>query len=253
VDHLGLGTMAGTYLFGPLDHMHPEDVRESVHDVGGLQILTGTGEWLWRPVANRATLQISGFADHNPRGFGMLQRNRNFDAYDDDISHWELRPSLWIEPIGDWGDGELQLLEIPNDSEANDNIIALWRPKGGIPEGGSASFAYRQFWCWTPPARPEMATAITSRMGKVEKRLRFVIEFVGDAFADAKRAEDATVSIEASPGQVTSIKLFPSAERKSVRVDFDIDPGSNLYSELRVLLKAADKPVSETWLYRWTA
>jgi glucans biosynthesis protein len=252
-DHLGLGTMAGTYLFGPLDHMRPEDVRESVHDVGGLQILTGTGEWLWRPVANRATLQISGFADHNPRGFGMLQRNRNFDAYDDDVSHWELRPSLWIEPIGDWGDGELQLLEIPNDSEANDNVIALWRPKGGIAEGGSASFAYRQFWCWTPPARPDLATAITSRMGKLEKRLRFVIEFVGDAFADAKRAAEATATIEASPGQIVSLKLFPSSERKSVRVDFDIDPGSSTYSELRVVLIAANKPASETWLYRWTA
>jgi len=253
VDHLGLGTMAGTYLFGPLDHLHTDDVRESVHDVGGLQILTGTGEWLWRPLANRATLQISGFADHNPRGFGMLQRDRNFDSYADDSSHWERRPSLWIEPISDWGDGELQLLEIPNESEANDNVIALWRPKGGIPEGGSASFAYRQFWCWTPPARPPMATAITSRMGKVDKRLRFVIEFVGDAFADPKRAAEATAAIEASPGQVASLKLFPSPERRSVRVDFDIDPGSNTYSELRVVLKAADKPVSETWLYRWTA
>ena len=253
VDHLGLGTMAGTYLFGPLDHMHPDDARESVRDVGGLQMLTGSGEWIWRPIANRATLQVSGFADHNPRGFGMLQRNRSFDAYDDDISHWELRPSLWIEPIGDWGDGEVQLLEIPTDSEANDNVIALWRPKEGIAAGGSASFSYRQFWCWTPPARPDSAAVITSRMGKVDKRLRFILEFVSDAFADPKRAAEAIAAIEASPGQIVTSRLFTSAERRSVRVMFDVDPGSNTYSELRVVLKAADKPVSETWLYRWTA
>ena len=252
IDHLGLGTMAGAYLFGPLDHMRPDDVRESVHDVCGLQILSGTGEWIWRPVANRGTLQISGFAGQNPRGFGMLQRDRNFDSYADDNSHWERRPSLWIEPIGDWGEGELQLLEIPNDSEANDNIIALWRPKGGIPEGASASFAYRQFWCWTAPARPELATTLSSRMGKIDKRLRFVIEFVSDAFTDPKHAAETTAAIEAAPGQVTSVRLFPSTERKSIRVEFDVDPGSNAFSELRVVLKAADKPASETWLYRWT-
>jgi glucans biosynthesis protein len=253
VDHLGLGTMAGTYLFGPLDHLHPDDVRESVRDVGGLQMLNGSGEWIWRPIANRATLQISGFADQNPRGFGMLQRNREFDVYADDISHWELRPSLWIEPIGDWGEGEVQLLEIPTDSEANENVIALWRPKGGIAVGGSVSFAYRQFWCWTPPARPELATATTSRMGKIDKRLRFIVEFVCDAFADPKRAAEVNAVIEASPGQVVSSRLFPSAARKSIRVMFDVDPGSSTYSELRVVLKAADKPQSETWLYRWTA
>ena len=51
----------------------------------GLQILAGSGEWLWRPVSNRETLQISAFSDLNPRGFGLLQRTRSFDAfYDDD-------------------------------------------------------------------------------------------------------------------------------------------------------------------------
>ena len=79
----------------------------------GLQILTGSGEWLWRPVSNRDTLQISAFSDVNPRGFGLLQRSRSFDAFYDDETHWELKPSLWIEPIGDWAEGDLHLLEIP--------------------------------------------------------------------------------------------------------------------------------------------
>ena len=79
----------------------------------GLQILTGKGEWLWRPVSNRETLQISAFTDVNPRGFGLLQRSRSFDAFYDDETHWELKPSLWIEPIGDWAEGDLRLLEIP--------------------------------------------------------------------------------------------------------------------------------------------
>ena len=113
VDHLGLGAMTATYLFGALDHRHPDDVRPAVYDIGGLQIFTGAGEWLWRPIASRDTLQISAFGDVNPRGFGLLQRARAFDDFDDDDARWELRPSLWIEPISDWGEGEVILLEIP--------------------------------------------------------------------------------------------------------------------------------------------
>jgi glucans biosynthesis protein len=253
VDHLGIGTMTATYLFGALDHRRPDDVRPNVYDVSGLQILNGAGEWIWRPVANRETLQISAFSDQNPRGFGLLQRNRNFDLFGDDEAHWETRPSLWIEPIGDWGAGEIVLLEIPSDSENNDNIIAQWRPKAGIAAGGSMALAYRQFWCWTPPARPEGAIVVSSRMGKVGKRRRFAVEFVSDAFAEPQMAAQVSATIDASPGQIVAIRLYPYKERRSIRVVFDLDPGSETYSEIRLALKLQNQPVSETWLYRWTA
>lgn len=253
VDHLGLGVMTATYLFGPLDHRHSDDVRPAVYDIGGLQILTGPGEWLWRPVASRDTLQISAFGDMNPRGFGFLQRARAFDSFEDDDGHWEMRPSLWIEPIGDWGEGEVILLEIPSDSENNDNIIAQWRPKSGLAEGATASFAYRQFWCWTPPARPNLATVVASRAGRLGKRRRFVVEFAADQFADPQKAAEVSASIEAAPGQIAASRLYAYKDRRSIRVVFDLDPGSESYSELRVFLKAGGQPVSETWLYRWTA
>jgi len=253
VDHVGLGSMAGMYLLGGLDHRRSDDVRQNVYDVTGLQILTGAGEWIWRPVANRETLQISAFSDQNPRGFGLLQRNRNFDSFGDDDAHWELRPSLWIEPIGDWGDGEVMLLEIPSDSENNDNIIAQWRPKSGIKQGGSVSYAYRQFWCWSPPAHSDGAIVMNSRMGKVGKRWRFVVEFVSDQFADPQKAAEVSPAIDANPGQIVAIHAYPYKDRHSIRVVFDLDPGSETFSEMRLVLKAANKPVSETWLYRWTA
>ncbi len=253
VDHLGLGAMTATYVFGPLDHRHSDDVRPAVYDIGGLQILTGPGEWLWRPIAARDTLQISAFGDLNPRGFGLLQRARVFDDFDDDDNHWEMRPSLWIEPIGDWGEGELLLIEIPSDSENNDNVIAQWRPKAGLAEGATVSFAYRQFWCWTPPARPGLATVVSSRAGKLGKRRRFIVEFVADLFADPLKAAQVTASIEAAQGQIVATRLFPYHDRRSIRVVFDLDPGSESYSELRLVLKTGGQPVSETWLYRWTA
>ena len=145
------------------------------------------------------------------------------------------------------------LLEIPADSENNDNIIAQWRPKAGLAEGGSVSYAYRQFWGWTPPAHPDLAIAVSSRMGKIGKRRRFIVEFVSDLFADAQKAAQTNAAIEASPGQIVSVRVFPNKDRRSVRVVFDLDPGSDSYSELRLVLKNANQPVSETWLYRWTA
>ena len=43
-----------------------------------------------------------------------------------------------------------------------------------------------------------------------------------------------------------------SAERKAARVTFELDPGAENACEMRLQLQAGSKPLSETWLYRWT-
>jgi periplasmic glucans biosynthesis protein len=252
-DKLGIGAMAATYLFSALDHRRADDVRAAVYESTGLQILAGGGEWLWRPVSNRETLQISAFSDLNPRGFGLLQRTRSFDAFYDDDTHWELKPSLWIEPIGDWGEGDLRLLEIPGASETNGNVIAQWRPKAGMAAGTSLSIAYRQFWCWWPPSKPRLAICVSSRSGKIGSRQRFAVEMAGEIFSDAEKAAAASADVQAAPGKIVSVRLFPYKDRRSIRVVFDLEPGSEAYSELRLTLNIGNQAASETWLYRWTA
>jgi glucans biosynthesis protein len=253
VDKLGFGAMAAAYLFSGLDHRRPDDVRAAVYESTGLQILAGSGEWLWRPVSNRDTLQISAFSDLNPRGFGLLQRSRSFDAFYDDETHWEVKPTLWIEPIGDWGEGDLRLLEIPGASEANENVVAQWRPKAGMAAATTVSIAYRQFWCWSPPSKPPLATCVSSRSGKIGNRRRFAVEMAGDLFADPAKAAAASADVHAAPGKIVSVRLFPYKDRRSVRVVFDLDPGSETYSELRLTLSVDNQAASETWLFRWTA
>jgi glucans biosynthesis protein len=189
----------------------------------------------------------------NPRGFGLLQRSRSFDAFYDDETHWEVRPSLWIEPIGDWAEGDLRLLEIPADSEANENVIAQWRPKTGMNAGTNLSIAFRQFWCWSPPSKPPLASCVSSRRGKVGNHQRFAVEMAGDMFADPAKAAAATADVQASPGKILFVLVFPYKDRHSVRVVFDLDPGSETVSELRLTLRVDNQPASETWLYRWTA
>jgi glucans biosynthesis protein len=253
VDSYGLATMSATVVSGPMGLRRSADLRPSVAEIAGVQMLTGKGEWIWRPVANRETLQISTFVDEKPRGFGLLQRDRSFDHYQDDDQHWEARPSLWIEPIGDWTAGGVQLIEIPSDSEVNDNIIAFWKPREPLAAGSETSVAYRQFWCWDPPERPDLAVAVLSREGRgtSAKRRRFLVEFKGDGLGGLTNA-DILPKLTATPGSIPSIRIFVSAERKSCRVLFELDPEGDSYSELRLVIEAAGKPISETWLYRWT-
>ncbi|HEX5508685.1 MAG TPA: glucan biosynthesis protein G, partial [Pseudolabrys sp.] len=126
----GIGTGTSMFLFDANDRVGVDDFRPAVHDSDGLAMHSGRNEIIWRPVSNPRTLQLSYFGDVNPRGFGLMQRERDFFAYDDLESHFEKRPSLWVEPIGDWGEGNAQLVEIPTKEEIHDNIVAFWRPKG---------------------------------------------------------------------------------------------------------------------------
>ena len=252
VENFGLGAMQASALTGPLDRRKFDDLRPEVAEVSGLQMLTGRGEWLWRPVSNRENLQISFFADQNPRGFGFIQRERRFENYLDYDQHWENRPSLWIEPIGDWGEGAVQLIEIPSESETNDNIVAFWRPKAPLAAGAEHSFAYRQFWCWSPPESPPLAVATLARSGRAGKRRRFTVGFTGDILADLTRAADLKPMLTAGPGAIVAMRGFLSRENKTFHVVFDLDPGNEPLCEIRLLLESGGMPLSETWLYRWT-
>ncbi|WP_294540639.1 glucan biosynthesis protein D [uncultured Rhodoblastus sp.] len=254
LDSFGLGAMSATMLFGPIDRRGVDDLREAVAEASGLQMLTGAGEWIWRPISNRNALQISEFVDENPKGFGFLQRKRRFDDFYDELQHWERRPSLWIEPIGDWGPGSVQLVEIPSDSESAQNMIAFWRPKAALAKGVEADFAFRQFWAWSPPSNPALAIAIGARGGRgaSSRQRRFLVDFHGDVLADPARAADIKANLNIWPGKIVAIKVFPSPERKSCRAQFDFEPGNENASEMRLTLESQGAPISETWLYRWT-
>lgn len=254
VDHYGVAGLAGVSLFTPLDRHRVDELRPMAASTNGLQMLTGANEWLWRPVSNRESLQFSSFVDVNPKGFGALLRQRDIAAYQDDEQHWERRPSLWIEPLGDWGPGAIQLVEIPSESENNENIVAYWRPQAPLVGGVAASFAYRQFWCWEPPTRPPIAIAADARSGRAPggKLRRFVVVFSGDVLADARRTEKLGAALVTSPGAATNVRTFLNPEAKNCRVIFDIDPAAANFCEIRLVLKSGEEPISETWLYRWT-
>jgi len=253
LDHVGLGGIGSTYFYGPNDRRGADDIRPAVYESSGLQMLNGQGEWLWRPLHNPETLQISAFVDNSPRGFGLLQRDRAYEAFQDDDQRFERRPSLWIEPLGDWGQGSVQLLEIPTDAEINDNILTYWRPRVPMAAGSEVAFAYRQYWCWAPPERPPLATVTSTRVGRgsAGRRRKFTVDFSTEALGDNLPA-DLKSTLTVGPGAFHNLRNWVYPERKTIRVAFELDPGNENACEMRLILEAGGKPISETWLYRWT-
>ena len=113
----------------------------------------------------RRTLRFNAFADKNPRGFGLLQRDRDFDHYQDDGVFYDRRPSLWVEPKGDWGEGSVQLVEIPTVDETFDNIVAFWNPAAKPQPGQELLFSYRLYWGAQPPAQSPLRACVATRTG----------------------------------------------------------------------------------------
>jgi periplasmic glucans biosynthesis protein len=254
LENVGFGGVMGNYLFGPQRRRIFDEARAAVHEVSGLQLRTGADEWLYRPLNNPEQLQISAFIDNNPKGFGLVQRERDFYAFQDDDQRYELRPSVWVEPLGEWGQGAVQLLEVPTDTDINDNMLAHWRPRQALPAGSEFRVAYRQFWCWNPPEAPPVAIARYTRQGRGSqgRRRRFFVDFVGDNLGDEAVLAASRVILSATPGAIHNMRLIPYPERKSARVAFELDPGAENACELRLQIEANGRPISETWLNRWT-
>jgi len=256
LDNVGLGGMQAMSFFSPASPRRGiDDYRPAVYEAMGLQMQRGNGEWVWRPIVNPNQLQISSFPDENIRGFGMMQRDRNFSDFEDDDQRFNLRPSCWIEPIGDWGAGAMQLIEIPTDTEVNQNILSFWRPKASLKAGDEAIFNYRQFWCWQLPENVPLATVVSTRVGRGggSKRRRFVVDFQSESFTNDRKASDFKPALSTSGGAVVSQRLIYAPQRNNARVVIDLDTGNETLIELRLVLEANGKPQSETWLYRWTA
>ena len=251
----GLAPLTSMFFFDANDRDGIDDFRPGVHDSDGLAIWNGRGERLWRPLTNPTTLQISDFFDTNPRGFGLMQRQRTFSDYQDLEARYERRPSLWIEPIGDWGEGAVQLIEIPTDKEIHDNIAAFWRPKVPLQKGGEYVYNYRMHWCGSNPSDPPelslfMRTSVGKSLASNERRL-FVLEAEGGRLRDTALDDEVRAIISSNFGTIENAVVQPNPETNGWRVSFELNPDGNDVVELRAQLRRGDEALSEVWVYRW--
>jgi glucans biosynthesis protein len=255
---VGLAPATSMFFFGPNDRADIDDYRPEVHDSDGLLMLNGRGERLWRPLANPKTLQISSFVDAGPRGFGLIQRDRDVKAYEDIEAAYERRPSLWVEPVGDWGQGAVTLIEIPTDAEIHDNIVAYWQPKTPIPAGSEYAFSYRLSWGNGPTADPGTVVAGETRVGRASAQgptpvRHFVVDYAIPDSSQGMPKDDPTAKVSASGGEVNHVVIARNPLAGGWRVSFHLDPKSETLIELRLELAFPDGRPAETWMYRWTA
>jgi glucans biosynthesis protein len=255
VDLAMAGIAPGTsmFLFSDINRTRFDDFREAVHDSDGLLMLNGAGEALWRPLTNPKAVEVSAFGDTGPRGFGLMQRARQPGDYNDLVAHYERRPSLWVEPMGDWGPGAVVLVEIPTDKEINDNIVVFWRPASPLVAGQEHRFDYRLHWCVAAPAEGVVAPVIHSRTGArvFEDGRIFTIDYAPHPAlgSDPDRIE---ARISASAGEIASQLLQANPATGGMRLDFTLKTGAPV-TELRAELWRDGRVVAEIWVNRWVA
>lgn len=260
VSRLGIAPLTSMYWYGQSARTPGDDWRPQIHDSDGLAIWSGKGERLWRPLRNPARVTTSTFQDRGPKGFGLMQRERNFASYQDDGVFYEKRPSAWVEPIGDWGAGSVQLVEIPTTRETDDNIVAFWTPARPVARGARLDVDYRLHWTDQEPTPVGAARVVATRFGQAGRpghpapagRRKFVIDFAGGQLGQLTRRGDVQAVVTTSRGGAVEAVAYPVVGQPVWRLMFDVDlaPGD---TDLRAYLKRGEAALSETWIYQVAA
>ena len=270
IERLGIGPMTSMFLKGTAQPTARDTINPRIHDSDRLNLWRGNGEWICRPLYNPDALQFNTFADDNPRGFGLVQHDHDFDDYRDSVTWYNRRPSLWLEPTHDWGAGHVALMELPTLGETVDNIVAFWIPEAPVTANDHLHFAYKLYWTPTPPVSPSLAEvdATWSGMGGTREgwipgdrnpdgyARRFAVDFVGPDLATLAKNEATdrlAVDVSASNGSISYRAIHPLAEIGGVRAVFDWTPDNQDTTPvtLRAYLKEGDDARSVTWLYQF--
>ena len=263
VERVGIAPMSSMYWFGENSRRRFDDFRPEVHDSDGLSLLTGSGERIWRPAQNdTGSIESSYFKMERCAGFGLLQRDRDFPNYIDSEAHYEMRPSLWIEPTSDWGPGAVVLKELPTGNELADNLVAFWQPAEPFMAGQRREFSYRQQWTVEPNPAQAGAWVVSTRTGvhdwMPEQRL-MIVEFAGPALDELEEAPEAVIEMLGDGQERAEVASRTVAEMPDGRwrLTFVLKPkaeGSKLAEigplELRASLKKDADFLTETWSYR---
>lgn len=261
IAQIGIAPITSMFLFGGSDPDEFDDFRSAVHDSEALILNTRAGETFYRPLNNPPHLSSSYLGAQDPASFGLVQRSRRFDDYLDAQAHYEKRPSLIVEPLGDWGKGTVRLVEIPSKLEGNDNIVAFWIPDGVTKAGDELEVAYRLHWGMNPPgdAHPQRARVLRTRVGEggvagVEGkngRRKFVIDFGGGLLRELPADADVTPHVTVTNGTLTEVVSSRISGTDTWRLVVEAESAAGAVVEMKGYLSGYGRDLTETWLYQW--
>lgn len=256
---LGVAPLTSMFTFGEASRERPDDYRPQVHDSDGLLIQTSADEWIWRPLSNPNSVRISSFFDDSPQGFGLMQRERDFSRYLDTEAQYHRRPSQWVKPLESWGQGHVELVEIPAPDETHDNIVAYWVADESLDAGESHHLHYLTHTLNTQPESHALGRVVRTRHGRAEVpgqaeainegERQFIVDFQGGALDDISANQPVELDISIQDGEVT-LPQVTALPKNGWRASFRL-PASSQPSDIRLRLTLEGEPVSETWNYVW--
>ncbi|MBB6503409.1 glucans biosynthesis protein [Sphingomonas endophytica] len=257
VARLGIAPATSMFWYDDRSHKTAADWRPEIHDSDGLAIRTAGGERVWRPLRNPAQPTTDSFAADDVRGFGLLQRDRNFDHYQDDGAFYDRRPNLWIEPQGQWGSGRVILYAFPTAGETTDNVVCFWTPGAAVRAGQRLAYDYRLTWGGDDPTRDRVAHVVDSWTGSAGRpggeaiagAVKLVADFVGDGLAGLTRQSGVSAEIAIARGKLLESAAYPVVgQRNRWRVIADVAPEGDGPADVRLFLKRGNATLSETLL-----
>lgn len=258
IERLGVAPATSMFWYGEGNRAAAVDWRPEIHDSDGLALLTGAGERIWRPLNNPPHDTLDSFADQAPKGFGLIQRDRNFDHYQDDGAFYDRRPNLWVQPQGDWGKGAVMLYAFPTNSETVDNVVSFWTPAAPAKAGQRLQFDYSLSWQSTDPTAVASAAhvvdcwqGVAGRPGAeaIKGARKLVVDFVGTGLAGLDRQSGVTAKIDVVRGKVLSNAAYPVVGQKNRwRVTADVAPDAQGPADVRLFLTRGGRALSETVL-----
>jgi len=264
IGKLGVAALTSMYLYGEDGSGRRfDDYRPQVHDSDGFMTETGHGQWIWRPLNNPRELRVNRFMDENPRGFGLIQREREFDRYQDTEAQYQARPSYWVQPLGNWGKGGIELVEIPSEEEIHDNMVAYWVPAQSPAAGKSVAFTYllsafAQSPQWPPGGRAVATRAGNPAMGDNKDRFpggsrRMLVDFSGGELDGLEGAQPVKAELSAGNAQIQALTVQRIPQNGNWRVAFVVTPKQQKKPvDLQCYLTLYGEVLSETWVYQWS-
>lgn len=258
IEHLGVAPLTSMYWYSEANR--GDDWRPEIHDSDGLALWTGSGEHIWRALSNPKGVQTNAYLDNNPKGFGLIQRDRSFDDYQDDGAFYNKRPSVWVEPRGQWGEGAVQLVEINTNDEIHDNVVAYWLPKAKLTGGNTLALDYRLYWQDPEPFVPKnVARVVATRIGRAgvpgsqgaANGHKFVVDFEGGPLSDMPPRYDLKPAVTLARGRVDhsySVKVVGTQRWRAV---FDATIEGKEPVNMRCVLQLGGKVLTETWMYQY--
>jgi len=205
---------------------------------------------------------VHNYPVNNVKGFGLMQRDRKFENYQDIELNYEERPSYWIEPVGNWGEGRIELIELATKDETFDNTIVAFIPNRVIEPGKPFSFAYRMrsltdggnlhklgrtVNTFTAPAH-----ALGSNEAQRPDARRFMIDFAeGEMAYFLKEPNLVQIDATVTGGKFMRSFLVPNPAIKGFRVMVDAELHPTDFTRVTVLLRSEGRPITETWNWSW--